>query len=211
MVVSVVVLSGCTDTRHAREGNKLYGNNEYMESAEAYSQGLEKLQFGDETDDTRKMESDILNNRGSALYRQANHKEAQDNWIESANSAIDDAGQSRAYYNAATNAYRMDDKRLALEYLRRALLLAPTNLDAKVNFEFISRQLEDEEQGEGQGKPPEPSEYAKKLKEEADKLVDQRLYREAFDLLKDGLQVDPTVAAYQDFMARDSVVSNIDG
>ncbi len=213
LAVMLLVMMGCTDTRSAREGNRNYQNSEFAEAETAFTEASDALNSDPENGDKALMRADVLNNRAAARYRQAKFSEAQDDWLESVRSSTEDIDRiSRALYNAGTNAYRMDDKNLALEYLRRALLVNPSLADAKINYEFIARQLQNEEgENGGGGKPPEPSDYARQLKEQADALVEQQLYREAFDLLRNGLEVDPTVAAYQDFMARDSVVSNIHG
>lgn len=47
-----------------------------------------------------------------------------------------------------------------------------------------------------------PSEFAKKIKAQADKLIAQTQYNAAFSLLTDALKKDKTVAAYNDFIKR---------
>jgi len=47
-----------------------------------------------------------------------------------------------------------------------------------------------------------PSEYAKKLKEQADLLVRNNRFADAYSLMMDGLQVDKTVGAYNEFIGK---------
>ncbi|HAA15984.1 MAG TPA: hypothetical protein DCE41_31490 [Cytophagales bacterium] len=102
----------------------------------------------------------------------------------------------------------------ALAMYKRALKENPENAEARYNYEMLKKYLlrkEQEEQEEGESpEPPEPSDYAKQLKEQADALVAQRKYNEALQLLVDGMQQDPSVAAYQGFMSRIQVISEID-
>ena len=55
----------------------------------------------------------------------------------------------------------------------------------------------------------EPSEYTKKLKAQADRLVELKQYQQAYDLMMDGMKKDETVSAYQDYINRLKIVSQI--
>ena len=57
-----------------------------------------------------------------------------------------------------------------------------------------------EEQKNKDENTPEPSEFAKRKKAEADRLVEQFKFKEALTLLEAALAQDETVAAYQEFM-----------
>ena len=65
-------------------------------------------------------------------------------------------------------------------------------------------------QDQQQQQQVKPSEYAKQLKAQAEILVAQRLYKEAFNLMMDGLKSDPTVQAFQSFINRIKNVVNIE-
>ena len=80
--------------------------------------------------------------------------------------------------------------------LRIALLLDPTSADARRNQEIARRLLQDPPE------PPEPSDFAEQVKARADALVAQRQYREALNVMEDGLARDSSVAAYADFTQR---------
>ena len=78
----------------------------------------------------------------------------------------------------------------------------PNNEEARYNYELLKRLLNEQEQQQNNDEDIEPSEYAKKLKEQADRLVEQFLYEKALGLMQKGLQEDKTVAAYNSFIGK---------
>ncbi|MGB3544615.1 MAG: hypothetical protein WBA11_16975, partial [Rubrivirga sp.] len=77
--------------------------------------------------------------------------------------------------------------------LQLALLLDPTE-HARRNQEIARRSLDQP--------PPEPTGSAQQIKARADSLVAERQYREALDVMEDGLSRDSSVAAFSDFIDR---------
>ena len=110
--------------------------------------------------------------------------------------ADDPRQRARYAYDAGTAALRADDPARADSLLRIALLLDPTSADARRNQEIARRLLQDPPE------PPEPSDFAEQVKARADALVAQRQYREALNVMEDGLARDSSVAAYADFTQR---------
>ena len=75
------------------------------------------------------------------------------------------------------------------------------NEEARYNFELLARWLKrDEERKKQKENTPEPSEFAKRKKAEADRLVEQFKFQEALTLLEAALAQDETVGAYQEFI-----------
>jgi len=107
----------------------------------------------------------------------------------------------------------------ALEYFKQAIKSDPLNDDARYNYEMLKKKLEQTKQKDEQQKKDdknkqdnnkqEPSEFAKKLKEQADKLVAERRYKAAYELMVDGLKKDKTVSFYQDYITRTKEVADI--
>ncbi len=89
---------------------------------------------------------------------------------------------------------------------QQALRLNPGDEDAKYNLEYVRARLQQQEQQQQdkdqQKKKIEPSEYAKKLRQQAQELIEEYRYAEALKLMQDGLKRDETVAAYQSFIDR---------
>ena len=115
--------------------------------------------------------------------------------------------RARIAYDAGTAQLSGDDARRAVAHLRRALLLRPDHADARRNLEIALRRIQPPPE---QPETPEPSDFARRLKEQADALIDQRKYRDALDLMEDGRARDSTVAAFDDFIGRLSGVVQIE-
>ncbi len=89
----------------------------------------------------------------------------------------------------------------ALNKFQSALIQDPLNEVARYNYEMLARWLQRDEERKNQDQnKPEPSEFAKRKKAEADRLVEQFRFKDALNLLNEALQQDETVAAYQEFM-----------
>ena len=111
-------------------------------------------------------------------------------------------------YNAGTAAAGAERWEAARDRLVRALLLHPADANARHNLEIVLRHLSGAPPAGG-GAPPEPSEFARRLKAEADRLVAERRYMGALALLRDGLSRDSTVAAFADAIRRLEAVVGI--
>ncbi|TDQ19263.1 hypothetical protein DFQ04_1084 [Algoriphagus boseongensis] len=89
----------------------------------------------------------------------------------------------------------------ALSKFQSALIKNPLNEEARYNYELLARWLKrDEERKQQEQNKPEPSEFAKRKKAEADRFVEQFRFADALKVMEDALAQDETVAAYQDFM-----------
>lgn len=106
----------------------------------------------------------------------------------------------------------------ALNYFKQAIKAHPENDDARYNYEMLKRKLDEKKKKDeqnkkddkkDQNKKEEPSEFAKRLKAQADKLVAQKQYQAAYDLMQSGLQQDKTVSTYQDYIKRIKDVADI--
>ena len=107
----------------------------------------------------------------------------------------------------------------ALNYFKQAIKADPANEDARYNYEMLKKRLEQkkkeeeqkkkDQQNKNQDEKQEPSEYAKKLKAQADRLVELKQYQQAYDLMAEGLKKDQTVSAYNDYINRLKIVSQI--
>lgn len=126
--------------------------------------------------------------------------------------------KAKAEYNIGTLLAEGEKWKPAATHFKNALKLNPADFDAKHNYEraLAEQQKQEEEEGEddqqqdqGDQPPPEPSEYALAMKKQAEKLVEQRRYNEAFNLMQRALEADETVRAFNDFIERTKNVSDI--
>lgn len=206
---AMILVSGCSGpSDDGRRGNGLYEDGRFDEATAAFQEGLNE--FVDDTPDI--VRSNLLNNQGAAYYRNEEPEAAQNAFINSVAMAENVAEQARGSYNAGNAAFAAGTKQLSADFFRQALLLDPENDDARFNYEFVKRQLDEEkqdEQGGGNEPPPKPSDYAKQLKAQADQLVEQHRYADANALMTDGLKIDPTIRAFQTFIDRTASVADI--
>jgi tetratricopeptide (TPR) repeat protein len=143
----------------------------------------------------------VHNNLGLACLAQDDAAGAANAFDDAAAWSAIDTVTALAIYNAGTALARSERWETARERLVRALVLDPDSENARHNLEVVLRRLQQEERPQS-GQPPEPSEFARRLKADADRLVGERRYAEALALMEDGLRRDSTVAAFDEFIGR---------
>ena len=156
--------------------------------------------------------SELHFNAGDAHYKQEGYEEAFQEFGRVL-SMEDTSLTSEAFYNLGNTLFRQEKFQEAAEAFKKALAFRSEDLDAKINLEMTLEKLKEREQKENQEnrKPPEPSDYAKDLKEQAESLVAQYRYRQAHDLMTEGLKIDSTVGSFQDFINRIRDIVDIEG
>lgn len=208
LVILITAMLGPGDGDDGRRANELFRAGEYREAADAYLATLEELGPGAPAD----VQSALLNNLGAALYRMEDYETALQAFVRSLAIADSDKDKSRAAYNAGNASFRQNNLEAALSFYKQALLEDADNEDARYNFEFVRRRVKDSDQQQQQegGGRIEPSEYAKALKRQAEEMMAARQYRAAHNLMLEGLQIDETVRAFQDFIGRLGNIAEID-
>ena len=185
------------------KGLNYYQNQEYEAARSYYEMVLQKkgnhptAQFG----------------RGSAAYQQGDLETAKQSFEQTLNS--DDTNlKSKAFYNLGNTFYQNQKMEDALAFYRKALELNPEDKDAKFNYEFLKYQQkppEDQQDNkEHDQEKNELSDYAKEIKAQADKAVQNRRYSKALILMNELIQVDETAGEnYSDFIRRLNDVTQI--
>lgn len=197
-------LPGAVDQGKLKKGIQAYQEEKWDEALNQFQDAL--------LDDPENPQLHF--NIGAVQYKKQKYEDA----LESFEKAILTKNvklQQSAYYNQGNVYYRLNQYPEAIQAYKKALDLDPGDQDAKFNLELVRAKLKEQsqkqQQQDQQQQRIEPSEYAKQLKAQAEILVAQRLYREAYDLMQQGLQSDPTVAAFQDFIDRIEDVVDIGG
>ncbi len=141
-------LSGIIDpaARKGRKGNKHVERQEYAQAVIAYRQGL---RYADETD--ARVRAGLYHNLGVALYRQKEMEEAYRQFQWALQEAPEERMQAHIAYNAGNAAYRLGRAEDALRYYREALLRNPFDEQARFNYEFVRRKLQQQKQHQGGG------------------------------------------------------------
>lgn len=135
--------------RDGRRGNDLYRQEAYDDAAASYAGGIAIL-----PDDAEpRLRYGLRNNLGAALLKSGNAESARQTFEQ----AIAEAGETgeeidlaRSAYNAGNAAFAAQDLEGALAYYRHSLLRNPENEDARFNYEFVKRRIEEQEQQEQQ-------------------------------------------------------------
>ncbi len=149
-------------------------------------------------------EDPVLLNLANAYFQQKDTTNAAEYYARVLTSEDGDL-RSLAYQQMGVINQQQNKLENALSDFKNALKSNPQNADARYNYELLKKTMkEQEEQQKDENKDDDikPSEYAKKLKAQADQLVAQNMFDKASSLMQKGLQEDKTVAAYNAFISK---------
>ncbi len=136
LMLLVLPAMGQADRHDVRAGNRKFRKDKFKEAEIDYRKAVLK--------DSTSMKAQY--NLASALYRQEDYEGAQ-----KALSAVDSEGAPAQYhYNAGDVALQRKDYASAVKSFREALLQNPDDLDAKENYIYAKKMLENQ-QGQGGG------------------------------------------------------------
>jgi tetratricopeptide (TPR) repeat protein len=109
-------------------------------------------------------------NLASALYRQQDYAGAA-KALETVKEQ--EALPAQYYYNAGDAALQQKDYRAAVDAFRQALLLDPADLDAKENYIYAKKMLENQQNGGGGGGDQQDQQDQQDQNQDQDKNQDQ--------------------------------------
>ena len=122
-------------------------------------------------------------------------------WYDQATQSSNKIINSMAFNQSGVLLGDKKEYQAALSKFQSALIQDPTNEVARYNYELLARWLQrDEERKQQEQNKPEPSEFAKRKKAEADRLVEQFRFRDALTTMEQAINQDETVAAFGDFI-----------
>ena len=138
--VSAVDASAQVDRREVRQGNRKFKKAEYNESEVAYMKALLK--------DSLSVAANY--NLANTLYRMEEY--------DNAKAALDRVGEAAQmspssadyYYNLGSVAMAQKDWKTAVEALQQSLLRNPGDLNAKENYIYAKKMLENQQQNQNQ-------------------------------------------------------------
>jgi len=216
---ALLVLSA-TSSFGSVSGLNFYRDGKYADAYEAFQQDLKDHPDSPEKE---KMEFDA----GTAAYYLRKYDMAAEAFSQALLSN-DTKLQSNSHFNLGNTLYRRgesldsDDKKLtdwtnALQHYEQTLKLEPTSKEAKENYEFVKRKIDelknkprpDNSKPPPPKKPIQPSEAAKRAKAEADKAVRQRDYHKALDIMMKQLTIDVSTYYYADYIQRLEAINGI--
>jgi len=161
----LLLLSGCSDLPvylKVMEGNYDFARGEYMDANFSYLQAYEEIKYRPR----------ISYNLGNVYHSLGETEAAEEQWDSAAEDGADADLQYRIAFNRGVLLYESGRYQEAFNEFRRALLLQPTDFEAKVNLEYSLRKLSSR-RGETEGgtrseksaEEPEVSEEAKRILE----------------------------------------------
>jgi tetratricopeptide (TPR) repeat protein len=170
LVVILALALGLMDdgSKKGRKGNELYRNQQHQMAVQLFTEGLQTYS----TAEPNAIHAGLWNNLGASFYRLGNYERAQEAFSNAIAIASTGPDRARSSYNAGNNAYKAvaqqqggqpgvpgmpqpnpaggegngEGMQAALEFYRQSLLTDPSNEDAKFNYEFVKRQLDNQEQ-----------------------------------------------------------------
>ena len=175
LIVIIALAVGITDdgSKKGRKGNENYRKQQHAEASALYKEGLDASQ-----DSKPRILAGLWNNLGSSLFRTGDFQQARDAFSNALGFAESEAEISHFAYNTGNSIYSEAKNansqqpppsisgappssapagggggqalQEALNYYRQALLADPTNEDARFNYEFVKRQLQEQEQNQDQ-------------------------------------------------------------
>ncbi|MEP4531500.1 MAG: tetratricopeptide repeat protein [Cyclobacteriaceae bacterium] len=184
-------------------------NNIKKEAGEAYKAGnydKAAAKYSLLADSLGVSEDEILLNLGHSYYHLGDTSSAKRSYqslLTSSNKNLKSIA-SQQLGVMAKDAQKLEE---SLSYLKNAIKTNPKNEGAKYDYEVVKKLLEQQEKQEqenqnNENEDIEPSEYAKAIKAQADRLRYQGRFIEALNTFKKGLEKDNTVSAYNDIIGR---------
>lgn len=175
-----------------REGNSQYNADKPVDAETSYRRAL----------DVDEKSTKASFNLGDALYRQKKYEEAGRQFEKAASEMTDKTDKARAYHNLGNSLLEQQKLKESIEAYKQALRNNPNDADTKYNLSYAMNLLKQQQQQQQQkGNSPEDEE-ANKILEQAKKLVAQRKYQEAYNLMKEEEKKNPKLSQYADFTNR---------
>ena len=138
-VLDTIAVSAQADRHEVRQGNRRFSREDYKEAELSYRKALVK----------DSLSAAARYNLASALYRQENFDGAR----EIMGSFDGQEVSADVHYNTGDIALQLKDYAAAVEAFRQSLLKNPGDLDAKENYVYAKKMLENQQnqqQGGGQ-------------------------------------------------------------
>lgn len=130
------------ERREVRRGNSQYNKGNYEQSSERYRNALaaDSLNF------------EATYNLGNAEYKMERYEASEQTLLRAAADSLRTAEErAMAHYNLGNAQFKQQKLKEALQSYKRSLLLNPADMEAKYNYAYTKKLLEDQEQNGGGG------------------------------------------------------------
>ncbi len=137
LMLAVLPVAGQADRHDVREGNRKFRRDKFKEAEIDYRKAVLK--------DSTSMKAQY--NLASALYRQEDYEGAK----KALDAVASEDAPSQYHYNAGNVALQRKDYASAVKSFREALLFSPDDMDAKENYVYAKKMLENQQNQGGGG------------------------------------------------------------
>ncbi len=166
------------ERRYIREGNREYAGERWAEAETAYRRAIE----------TSPDNPQAQFNLGNVLYR-------QERWDDAAQ-AFGSLESPAAHYNTGNVLFRQRKLQEALEAYKNAMRADPTDMDAKFNYAYVKKLMEQDDQQQQQQNSgqqededePQPEEQQNPQQEQQEASGDEGMSREDAAQMLDAMQ-----------------------
>ena len=136
--VSFADASAQVDKREVRKGNRRFKDGEYTEAQMEYMKAVAK--------DTLSVAANY--NLANTLFRQEDYDNAAKALERLEETAIASVDGASVYYNQGAVAMAQQNWQKAVEAFAKSLLMNPDDLDAKENYIYAKKKLQDQQQNQ---------------------------------------------------------------
>jgi hypothetical protein len=176
------------ERHHIRAGNRAYERGEWAAAEEQYRRALAKS-----PDDTT-----ARFNLGNALYR-------QERWDE----ALTEMKGVDAFYNMGNAFFEQTKLKDALEAYKNAMRADPSDMDAKFNYAYVKKLLEDQQQNDGKDEDEQnQEEQGQEQKEDQQEQKEQEQNQEQEQQASDGISRSDAAAMLDAMQAQEDRTQN---
>ena len=163
LLVLPLTLSAQADKREVRAGNRKFRKDAFREAEIDYRKAVLK--------DTSSVAGQY--DLASALYRQEDYASAAKALAAIQENAPATPHAADYFFNTGDVALQQKDYKAAVEAFKQSLLLRPDDLDAKENYLYAKKMLEDQEQNGGGGGGGENNQDQNQQNQDQDQQQDQ--------------------------------------
>lgn len=144
ILISVSALAQA-DRKMIREGNRLYGKENFPDSEISYRKAIDK----------NKESADAVFNTGDALYKQKKYEDAAKQFTETHDMNEDSKKKSASLYNLGNSLLMANKVQESIDAYKGSLKLDPKNLETKYNLAYaqdLLKQQQEQQQKQDQDK-----------------------------------------------------------
>ena len=138
LAVSIADAAAQSDKREVRRGNRRFKDGEYTEAQVEYMKGLAK--------DSLSVAANY--NIANAFFRQGDYENAEKALARVEDIAVASGDGAAFYYNQGAVAIAQQNWQKAVEAFAKSLMINPDDLDAKENYIYAKKMLQNQSQNQ---------------------------------------------------------------